>query len=162
MNRWVQALRWSIVAGSVLWAAALPIATLAAARQDAASVPYALALVTYGTGSIVCHQLPARSFHLWGAQMPVCARCTGLYLGAAVVAIALTFRSTDKFAIGPSAARRLLVVAALPTIATLVIEWSTGHMPSNWIRAATGVCLGAAAAAVVLAYAREAEHPEVN
>jgi uncharacterized membrane protein len=29
-----------------------------------------------------CHQLPARSPHLFGAQMPLCWRCTGILFGA--------------------------------------------------------------------------------
>lgn len=29
-----------------------------------------------------CHQLPARSPHLFGAQLPLCWRCTGILLGA--------------------------------------------------------------------------------
>ena len=31
---------------------------------------------------LFCHQLPERSPHLWGAQMPLCWRCTGIALGA--------------------------------------------------------------------------------
>ena len=42
---------------------------------------------TYLVGSVICHQRPDRSFRLWGVQMPVCARCAGLYLGAAVGAL---------------------------------------------------------------------------
>ena len=41
--------------------------------------------------------------------------------------------------------------AALPTVATLVYEWSTGTMPSNTIRAFAGFPLGAAVALVILA-----------
>jgi hypothetical protein len=37
-----------------------------------------------------------------------------------------------------------LSIAALPAGGTLVFEWLTGVMPSNAIRAATGVALGAA------------------
>ena len=29
-----------------------------------------------------CHQLPARSPHLFGVQLPLCWRCTGILLGA--------------------------------------------------------------------------------
>lgn len=29
----------------------------------------------------ICHRKPERSFHIKGHQFPVCARCTGLYLG---------------------------------------------------------------------------------
>jgi len=32
--------------------------------------------------SPICHQLPERSFFLFGHQLPVCARCIGIYLGA--------------------------------------------------------------------------------
>ena len=28
-----------------------------------------------------CHQLPARSPHLWGLQMPLCWRCSGILFG---------------------------------------------------------------------------------
>ena len=37
--------------------------------------------VVYGVGSFICHQLPERSFHLAGFQLPVCARCLGIYIG---------------------------------------------------------------------------------
>lgn len=30
---------------------------------------------------LFCHQIPERSFRLKGKYFPVCARCTGLYLG---------------------------------------------------------------------------------
>jgi len=32
-------------------------------------------------GSAVCHRLPEHSFFLAGRQLPLCARCTGTYLG---------------------------------------------------------------------------------
>jgi hypothetical protein len=46
--------------------------------------------------------------------------------------------------------RVLLALAALPTAATLVYEWTTGDMPSNAIRALAGAMLGAAIAFIVL------------
>jgi uncharacterized membrane protein len=33
-------------------------------------------------GSSVCHQLPSHSFSMGSLQFPVCARCTGLYMGS--------------------------------------------------------------------------------
>lgn len=35
-------------------------------------------------GYAVCHRIDLRSFHLGDRQMPLCARCTGQYLGAMV------------------------------------------------------------------------------
>ena len=47
-----------------------------------------LAAVLYAGASLICHQLPGRSFHLDGAQLPVCARCFGLYSGGALGSLA--------------------------------------------------------------------------
>ncbi|MGH8188115.1 MAG: DUF2085 domain-containing protein, partial [Steroidobacteraceae bacterium] len=47
----------------------------------------ALSGITYAFGSVICHQRPERSFRIGLATLPVCARCTGLYAGAAVAAL---------------------------------------------------------------------------
>src|SRR5437867_5206015 len=67
----------------------MPFATLTAARSDASPAMYVVAVAVYGAGSIICHQLPGRTFHVGSAQMPVCARCTGIYAGAAMAAAVL-------------------------------------------------------------------------
>jgi uncharacterized membrane protein len=41
-------------------------------------------------GFAVCHRMDARSFHLQDRQIPVCARCTGQYLGAVLGIIYLS------------------------------------------------------------------------
>ena len=41
-------------------------------------------------GSWVCHQLPERSPHLFGVQLPLCWRCTGILLGALALFLWLT------------------------------------------------------------------------
>lgn len=33
-------------------------------------------------GCAVCHRIEARSFHIGSRQLPLCARCSGMYLGA--------------------------------------------------------------------------------
>lgn len=150
--RWDAWLRWALVGASVTWAAVLPLTAFAASRIHAPSIVYAGAAAAYMTGSFVCHQLPERSYHLWGAQLPVCARCLGIYLGgaasalAAAVAIARTRRSTEL----RRDARAALAAAAVPTIATLAYEWICGEVPENGIRAIAGVPLGAVVAWLVV------------
>lgn len=142
-------LRRSFVALSTAWAVALPLAAFAASRPAAASPVYGFALAVYSIGRIVCHQLPARSFHLWNASLPVCARCTGIYLGAAVTAIAIAAAGRRRLAEARSAKadpRFVLLISFLPTAATLIVEWTTGVTPANWIRALAGAPLGAAVA----------------
>src|SRR5215472_9670665 len=122
---------------STLWAASIPLAALVASRSGGSSISYGFALSVYAIGHVVCHQLPARSFHLWMTSLPVCARCTGIYVGAAASAIAFL-----RVRVGESNPRAALLVAMLPTAATLVFEWTTGVMPSHWVRALAGVPLG--------------------
>ena len=150
-------MRRTLVAASVAWAAILPVATFAAADARSVRAWSAVVLVVYGIGHVVCHQLPERSFHLWAHQMPVCARCTGLYVGASVAALAAgTIRlkpdptTKPDPAPDPRQARLLLLVAALPTAATLIYEWTTGDMPANAVRAAAGFPLGAAVAWLIV------------
>jgi len=140
----IRSLRRAFVAASCTWAAALPIAAWTAARSHQPAWT-ALSLAVYAVGAMVCHQLPARSFHVWGAQLPVCARCTGIYVAAAVVAACSRLFPRAE----GGAARAVLVAAAAPTAATLLFEWTTGEMPSNAIRALAGAPIGAAVAWVI-------------
>ena len=139
-------LRRAFVGASVAWSLALPLASLASSEPRASSGVYLFSFFVYLTGRLLCHQLPERSFFLWGSQMPVCARCSGIYFGAAVAAIILSARRS-----GPALhrARIALLVAVVPTAATLVYEWTTGRTPSNWIRATAGVPIGAVVAWIV-------------
>ena len=141
-----QLLRRAFVTTAVAWALLLPLATRLASEAQPSNGGYLFALFVYVVGGLVCHQLPARSFQLWAHQMPVCARCTGIYLGAAVAAIvALPW---TRLAIRRS--RAVLIAAALPTVLTLVYEWTTGEMPANGIRFAAGVPIGLVVASLVV------------
>jgi hypothetical protein len=156
-------LRRAFLISSVAWAACLPLTAFAASRPDAASLVYGLAVAAYSVGHLICHQLPARSFHLWGAAMPVCARCSGIYFGAAIAALlrasrfggqaqdrgllsGLSAEAPRAKADGHARARIVLMAALVPTAGTLVFEWTTGVTPANWIRALAGVPLGVAVA----------------
>jgi uncharacterized membrane protein len=43
-------------------------------------------------GSAVCSQLPADSYTIAGLQLPLCARCTGMYVGGLITVIFHTWR----------------------------------------------------------------------
>jgi uncharacterized membrane protein len=80
--------------------------------------------------------------------MPVCARCAGIYAGAAIaslLALALAQRTA------PRVTRAAVLAAAVPTALTLVYEWSSGQMPAHWIRAVAGAPIGALVTALVVA-----------
>jgi uncharacterized membrane protein len=116
-------------------------------------LPPAVAAVVYAAGGFVCHQLPDRSFHWHGAQLAVCARCTGIYLGACSAAILAPLPPSTYSGWVASRARVgwLLAVAAAPTIATVAAEWAGWWQPSAIVRAVTGLLLGVAGAVVVIA-----------
>ena len=105
--------------------------------------------LVYLAGSVVCHQLPDRSFHISGIQFPVCARCTGLYLGAAMGMVALG--AAPSISISFSRARRLLIVTAIPTVLTLATAWLGVWDPPNAVRASLALPLGFSVGAVVMA-----------
>jgi uncharacterized membrane protein len=145
------AIRPILVAAPVLWVAAL-FGSLVIASQASVGVPlYALSAAVYEVGSLVCHQLSNRSFHVWGAQMPVCARCTGLYVGAAAAALTTTRMDRGAQRQVWDRARELLLVGATPTAITLIYEWLSGVTPGNWLRAAAGFPLGAIVMLIVAA-----------
>ncbi|MGL5437570.1 MAG: DUF2085 domain-containing protein [Lachnospiraceae bacterium] len=90
------------------------------------------AIRTFGNKS-GCHQLPDRSFFYKGKQFPVCARCTGVFIGQ-VAAISVSFFHA--------------VSAALSgvLIAIMGIDWTVQYLSiktsNNWRRLLTGFCGG--------------------
>jgi uncharacterized membrane protein len=113
--------------------------------------------IIFAIGGLVCHQRPDRSFFWDGHQFPVCARCTGLYVSAALGAmgwVVIKVRADWRpLPIYPRVARTLVIVAALPT----AISLATGALGiwdgSNVTRAMLALPLGAAAGVAVAAVA---------
>ncbi len=109
----------------------------------------------YAVGAVICHQIPERSFFWDGYQLPVCARCTGLYLSGAIGLMAwfavTAQRAWGPIAIHPRTALRVMTLAAIPTVVTFgtgVIGLWDG---SNITRAVLAIPLGASAGAIVAA-----------
>ena len=118
----------------------------------APAMPGRIAAPVYLFASFVCHQIAERSFHVSGQQLPVCARCLGIYVGAAAVAcLGCLVWVRRPLAHWPAARfRRIAMAAALPTVVTVVAEWGGVWATSNSQRAIAGLLLGAGAALVVV------------
>jgi len=139
-----------LTAAAIVWPVILAATVLA--RQHGQMPVWTLAI--YAIGSRICHQIPARSFHLHGVQWPVCARCLGLYLAAPIGAVAALV-AHDRAVRGDGRLWRLgawplLMLAAFPTACTLAIEWPGFGAPSNLTRALAALPLGAAIAFLVV------------
>ena len=123
---------------AVFWSTVILTAPLAL-RNAATSGPSTL---VYAAASRICHQKTERSFAIAGVQMPVCARCSGLYLSGALGALMAWLRRVRG---AGSSMRTILLLAALPTAITFSLEF-VGIMPfSNMVRAVAALPLGVVA-----------------
>lgn len=125
------------------WWTLLPLALASAA----AAVPYlfahdrlAIALALDRGFALICHQRSERAFWLFGGAVAVCARCLGIYLGAAVGLLLRTSRTI---------ALRALMLAVALNLADAVTELAGLH--GNWlfVRFVLGLLLGSAATLLI-------------
>ena len=131
MPRWVTPLFILVASGWVALLVAAPF------------LPTPLSAITYAFGSLICHQIPERSFHLQAYQLPVCARCFGIYAGFGAATV-WAGRSV------PRRVRLITALAAMPTVVTVVLEWAGVWYPSNLTRAIAGAILGGAVALALM------------
>lgn len=130
---------WLIIAlGSVVVSTAIIAAPLALSSGH-----LVWALPIYHAFSLVCHQLPERSFFIAGHPFAVCARCFGLYAGFTLATIAYPLVRSLKETDAPP--RKWLFIAAVP----LVIDYALGVFGiwnnTHSSRFITGGLLGAVA-----------------
>jgi uncharacterized membrane protein len=145
-RRLVRVLPAALVAGAIGW----PVVLGAAAVERMTAAPHAWTTVVYAMASTVCHQRPDRSFHTAGVQWPVCGRCAGLYLAAPAGALFALFGRRRRFTGRDRTAIAWLAIAALPTAATLVLEWTGVSTVTSIARALAALPLGAALAFVLV------------
>jgi hypothetical protein len=131
-----------------LWAATVITIPIIESRRAAASRPTGMTWPVYVAGGWICHQRPERSFHWNGTQFPVCARCTGLYAGAPLGALVAVGRRRRRP--GPASPRgRVIAAAAIPTVATVVLEYGGLVDPGLAGRALAAIPLGGMVAHVL-------------
>ncbi len=102
------------------------------------------AVLVYDASGRICHQRSNRSFHVAGVQLPVCARCTGLYVSGAAGAL-VAWLGWRRRLNAPRHTRAVLVAAAIPTALTFSLEWLGLAHPSSMVRAICAVPLGVSA-----------------
>jgi uncharacterized membrane protein len=125
-------------------------ASLAIIATYLAFPPYSILgkadLIAYG----LCHRIPERSFFFAGQQLPLCARCTGTYLGAMLgFAFIVVTRRTR--------ARNLPPLPVLLALIGFIALWGIDglnsylsffpnaphlYQPHNWSRLTTGSLQG--------------------
>jgi uncharacterized membrane protein len=135
---------------ALVWVSVLPVAAAGAASSQR----WLLSTVVYGIGQFICHQRPERSFRWASTPWPVCARCTGIYAGAAFSAL-LVLLVVRPSALPPARARLWTAAGCAPAFASLLYEWTSGVTPANLVRAATGFLLGGVMLWIVLAFMSE-------
>jgi uncharacterized membrane protein len=109
-------------------------------------------------GYSICHRIPARSFILNGRQLPLCARCTGTFLGVVfgVVATLLLRRQRASRLPPPPVLMVLILFTALwgfdglNSYLTLFPAAPNLYEPQNWLRMTTGMLNGLALVIIVL------------
>ncbi|HSR49876.1 MAG TPA: DUF2085 domain-containing protein [Acidobacteriota bacterium] len=114
-----------LIGGSLLWIGLILASPLARAQGWSAASWIDLFFQQ------ICHQIPERSFHLDGHQLPVCHRCLGIYLGFLGGALALPFWHSLR--------RRLLAQPRLLLVGFGLMALDVFLLPNTWwSRLATG------------------------
>ncbi len=121
------------------------VAILAAPRTSRSAATVLPAALIYTGASRICHQRPERSFQRAGVHMPVCARCSGLYLSGAAGTLLAWSRRGRRRSMRTTRTRCLVLISTVPTAATFILEVMGGMPVSNASRAIAAAPLGAAA-----------------
>ncbi len=109
-------------------------------------------------GYAICHRISERSFHVHDRALPLCARCTGIYLGVITGLLMGAARGRLRAARLPRV-RILLVMALLGTAYAFdglnsylsLFEFYTPlYQPTNTLRLITGLSFGLAMISVAL------------
>jgi uncharacterized membrane protein len=107
-------------------------------------------------GYAVCHRIEARSFHMFGRQLPLCARCSGMFLGALVGLFYQAILAPRRSDWPPLKIAVLLVLFlagfgldGINSFAHMVRGEVSVYEPQNWLRLVTGTGMGLAIAAAI-------------
>ncbi len=111
----------------------------------------------HAVGYAICHQLPARTFKIEGVPLPLCARCTGIYLGFLGGLLGMwLLRRQYAIDLPPTAILVTLVLFILVMIfdgLNSFLEFVPAvpqlYPSQNWLRLTTGTLHGLALSVIV-------------
>jgi uncharacterized membrane protein len=100
-------------------------------------------------GYAVCHRIDSHSLHLGDRPMPLCARCSGMYLGAM---LGLVYQAVFSRRKGGTPPKKILLALAVCFVAfgidglnsylSLFPGAPSAYTPQNWLRVLTGTGMG--------------------
>jgi uncharacterized membrane protein len=161
-DRFGRAAALVLLAVAVLWGIAISLVSMV--DVSGTSAGRALRAAVYVIGAGVCHQRPDRSFAGVSGPWPVCGRCAGLYLSAAVMGLALgVWAAADRQA--PVVRwRAWMLFAAAPTAVSWLAEHAGLLSTPSLVRFVLAIPLGALAASMLaaVAFAPAGRKPEVD
>jgi uncharacterized membrane protein len=136
----------------------IPAAILAASTLCAWAIANGASMRWRLLFRLLCHGIPSRCFELFGVPMPICARCTGIYLGLLAGLLA--------FWVLPVVAERTMRIVMFIASAPLAIDGLTQlarlRESTNPLRLATGIAAGFAFGMWVLGAVERPVHTRVT
>ena len=103
-------------------------------------------------GAAICHRITSRTFVINGRQLPLCARCTGIYLGVALSFGVLLLAGRGRRTELPSLPLLLTLIGfiglmgvdGLNSYSHFFPNFPHVYEPRNWLRLVTGTGAGLA------------------
>jgi len=101
-------------------------------------------------GASVCHQIPERSLKMGGLILPICSRCSGIYIGFFIFAIFmfLMFRKKEND-LPPLYILVILIIFILSAVADGLLSYFFVIETNNVVRFITGFLSGSSTMAII-------------
>ena len=97
-------------------------------------------------GNKVCHQLDERSFHIGIRKLPLCARCTGIYIGFVLSLISIWFYTLPL---------PLSILFIIAMVLDGYIQLVTHYTSTNFRRLLTGLLFGWSLLSLVVGFVNQ-------
>jgi len=137
--------RWVVIGAAVLLTVIWLIKT-----------PEGLLGKTHAVGYAVCHQIESRTYHPGDHHLPMCARCTGMFLGA-ILGLSYQIIQGKKGEMPPvpvlimfGAFAVAWVLDGVNSFSMLVPVIPSLYQTQNWTRLLTGTGMGLAVSALLM------------